>query len=216
MGHQGPASSLLTNDTFLLGMSMNRPRGPARQVRRCVRHTDQPAGLLPEHPWVSPLGVREVYTGDGKSLGEMTRCPWPLTLGRMISAFLPDFFHEQRGLTVKAATGLMFMFGMGCFMGSAAGGILGQWAYNRSRPGAALLMAGSTLLGIIPIYWLVNSPTPIGTPDGGFTPLAGFVALTGGVASFTGPLVRAFVMNGEAADVGNGRGFSTMTEHPAG
>lgn len=44
----------------------------------------------------------------------------------VISAFLTDFLHEQRGMTVAGATALMFVFGLGCFAGNLAGGILGQ------------------------------------------------------------------------------------------
>ncbi len=113
----------------------------------------------------------------------------------VISAFLTDFLHEQRGMTVEGATALMFVFGMGCFAGNLAGGIVGQWVYNRSREGAALLMAGTTALGYIPMAWLINaSPTQIRTSSGGFTLLAAAVAASGGIAAFTGPLVRAFVM----------------------
>lgn len=44
----------------------------------------------------------------------------------VISAFLTDFLHEQRGMSVEGATALMFVFGIGCFAGNLAGGILGQ------------------------------------------------------------------------------------------
>jgi hypothetical protein len=44
----------------------------------------------------------------------------------VISAFLTDFLHEQRGMSVEGATALMFVFGLGCFAGNLAGGILGQ------------------------------------------------------------------------------------------
>lgn len=112
----------------------------------------------------------------------------------MISAFLTDFLHEQRGMTVAGATTLMFVFGLGCFAGNLAGGILGQWVYNRSKEMAAFLMAATTALGFVPMAWLINTPYPISTPSGGFTLVAAIVAFTGGIAAFTGPLVRAFVM----------------------
>lgn len=116
--------------------------------------------------------------------------PWGVT-----SAFLTDFLHEQRGMTVEKATALMFIFGLGCFLGNLAGGVLGQWAYNRSKEGAALLMAASTALGIIPMAWLINAKEDtISTPNGGFTFVAAVVAFSGGIAAFTGPLIRAFVM----------------------
>ena len=97
-------------------------------------------------------------------------------------------------MTVQGATTLMFIFGLGCFAGNLAGGILGQWVYNRSKEGAAFLMAATTALGFLPMAWLINTPTKISTSSGGFTILAAVVAFTGGIAAFTGPLVRAFVM----------------------
>lgn len=44
----------------------------------------------------------------------------------VINAFLTDFLHEQRGMSVAGATALMFIFGLGCFAGNLAGGVLGQ------------------------------------------------------------------------------------------
>jgi hypothetical protein len=69
--------------------------------------------------------------------------------------------------------------------------------YNRSKEGAALLMAATTALGFLPMAWLINaSPSQLraSNGNGGFSLLAGVVACTGGIAAFTGPLVRAFVM----------------------
>lgn len=116
--------------------------------------------------------------------------PWGV-----ISAFLTDYLHEQRGMTVESATSLMFVFGLGCFAGNLAGGILGQWVYNRSKEAAAVLMAATTALGFLPMAWLINANSDtISTPGGGFTLIAAVVAFSGGIAAFTGPLVRAFVM----------------------
>jgi predicted MFS family arabinose efflux permease len=109
---------------------------------------------------------------------------------------LTDYLYQQRGMTVEGATALMFVFGLGCLVGNIGGGVVGQWAYNQRKEFAALLMAFTTLLGFFPLYWLVNTPLEIATPSGGFTPLAGLIAFSGGIAAFTGPLVRAFVMNG--------------------
>jgi len=89
----------------------------------------------------------------------------------------------------------MFVFGLGCFAGNLAGGILGQWVYNRSKEAAAILMAATTALGFLPMAWLINAKSEtISTPGGGFTMIAAVVAFSGGIAAFTGPLVRAFVM----------------------
>lgn len=56
-------------------------------------------------------------------------------------------------------------------------------------------MAATTVIGFVPMAWLINaSPSQISTGNGGFTLLAAVVAFSGGIAAFTGPLVRAFVM----------------------
>lgn len=57
-------------------------------------------------------------------------------------------------------------------------------------------MAATTAIGFIPMAWIINaSPAQISTgTGGGFTLVAGVVAFSGGIAAFTGPLVRAFVM----------------------
>lgn len=56
-------------------------------------------------------------------------------------------------------------------------------------------MAATTAVGFVPMAWLINANTAaISTSNGGFTLVAGVVAFSGGIAAFTGPLVRAFVM----------------------
>ena len=139
------------------------------------------------------MRVPDEPAADGNPLVAVSVNP-QLGLPSVISAFLTDYLHEQRGMTVQGATTIMFIFGLGCFAGNLLGGVLGQWVYNRRKEWAAFLMALSTILGFLPMYWLINTPTVICTPDGGFTLLAGTVALLGGIAAFTGPLVRAFVM----------------------
>lgn len=50
-----------------------------------------------------------------------------------ISAFLTDFLHEQKGMSVEAATSLVFVFGMGCFLGNMAGGCVTSPHCYRAR-----------------------------------------------------------------------------------
>ena len=136
----------------------------------------------------------DVFTIKTNLLAFCQSMPGCLPWG-VISAFLTDYLHEQRGMTVEGATTLMFVFGLGCFAGNLAGGILGQWVYNRSKEAAAILMAATTALGFLPMAWLINAKSEtISTPGGGFTMIAAVVAFSGGIAAFTGPLVRAFVM----------------------
>ena len=67
-------------------------------------------------------------------------------------------------------------------------------------------MASTTALGFVPMAWLINTNSvAISTAKGGFTPLAGAVVFSGGIAGFTSPLVRAFVMQ-----VNNSRNRGTV------
>ena len=119
--------------------------------------------------------------------------PWGV-----ISAFLTDYLHEQRGMTVESATSLMFVFGLGCFAGNLAGGVLGQWVYNRSKEAAAILMAATTALGFLPMAWLINAKSEtISTPGGGFTLIAAVVAFSGGNRCIYGSIGQGVCDAGE-------------------
>lgn len=59
---------------------------------------------------------------------------------KVISVYLNDFLHVQRGMTVKQATLVVTMFGMASTFGQLAGAKIGQHLYNRSPKLQTLLM----------------------------------------------------------------------------
>ncbi len=54
------------------------------------------------------------------------------------------------------ATALILLFGVGNGIGVIGGALLGQSLYNRRKEYMALLMAVCVLLGIGPLFYLVN------------------------------------------------------------
>jgi predicted MFS family arabinose efflux permease len=99
--------------------------------------------------------------------------------------FLNDYFSADRGLTVAEATLALALFGAGGLLGQVGGGMLGQYLYNRDKRLQCVLMGGSTALSVLPMLYLLNSPSP---GDAAFylvTVISGFVV------SVNGPNVRA-------------------------
>ena len=90
--------------------------------------------------------------------------------------YLNDFLSEDRGFTVEQATAIVTCFGVGGLFGQLAGGWIGQKLYVRKKWYQPLLMGGSTMLSVIPLLVLINSP-------GGSDALIwlSFVAFTAGV-----------------------------------
>ena len=103
----------------------------------------------------------------------------------MIYTFLNDYFSDARGLSVSQATLTLTIFGVGGLVGQFYGGSWGQRLYNQSPKLQCVLMGGSTILGILPMLYLLNTTD---YNPGGFY----FMALIAGLlVSITGPNVRA-------------------------
>jgi len=83
--------------------------------------------------------------------GFVVSVPWGI-----IFCFLNDYLSQERGLSVEAATTLVAVFGLGCAVGSIGGGYLGQVTSAVDRRLMPVFMAGSTLLGILPMLALIN------------------------------------------------------------
>lgn len=90
--------------------------------------------------------------------------------------YLNDFLSEDRGFTVEQATAIVTCFGIGGLFGQLLGGWTGQKLYTRQKWYQPLLMGGSTMLSVVPLLVLINSP-------GGSDALIwlSFVAFTAGV-----------------------------------
>ena len=80
--------------------------------------------------------------------------PWGI-----IFAFMTDYLHTDRGATIMQATSIIIAWNLGqLLIGQSLGGLLGQFMYNRSKPSLCWLMGITTMLGSIPMLYLINSP----------------------------------------------------------
>ena len=105
--------------------------------------------------------------------GFFSSIPWGI-----IFVFLNDYLSQERGLSVPAATYLVFLFGIGCAVGGVLGGYWGQLAQDRDRRYLPLFMAATTILGVLPFLGLLNVriPRAHGTLGILFAVGSGFVA----------------------------------------
>ena len=109
--------------------------------------------------------------------------PWGI-----LGSFMNDYLSADRGATVMEATAVVVMFSVGDFIGKVVGGMLGQYLYNRSKKSVCLLMGGTTMLGTLPLVYLLNAPFQL-------TPFC-FISLVGGTcAAVTGGNIKAIVLN---------------------
>ncbi len=114
--------------------------------------------------------------------------------------YLNDFYSQDKGYTIEVATLIVMVIGGAAILGSFAGGILGNRLFNIKAKYLPLLCGSSTLLGIIPMAFLLNYPSQIGVAEPGVAgPLAlGFV--TGFTVSVTSPNVKAMLLNVNAPE----------------
>jgi sugar phosphate permease len=100
----------------------------------------------------------------------------------MIYVFLNDYFSNDRGMSIEAATGVLTAFAVGGLFGQLFGGWIGQRLYNKDPRYQVLLMGITTLLAIIPMLYLINGEVSI---------TFYFVAFVGGfIVNINGPNVR--------------------------
>ncbi|GLC48102.1 hypothetical protein PLESTB_000715300 [Pleodorina starrii] len=112
--------------------------------------------------------------------------PWGMVL-----TYFNDFLAQQKGFTVQAATGVLLFFGGGGALGVIGGGAGGQWLYNKRKEYQALLAGGCVLLGIAPLYVLINADLQ----RLGLGATCFLAALGGAVASVAGPNLRSVMLN---------------------
>ena len=102
----------------------------------------------------------------------------------MIYVFLNDYFSEDRGLSIAAATAALTCFGVGGLVGQFVGGWIGQWLYNWDPRYQCVLMGSTTILSVFPMLYLLN------TPDAGSWGFYIVSLLAGFLVSMNGPNVR--------------------------
>ena len=84
--------------------------------------------------------------------GFFSSLPWGI-----LFVFLNDYLSQEKGFSVREATYLVLLFGIGCAMGGILGGYAGQWAIHRHSSYLPLFMALTTFLGIFPFLILLNA-----------------------------------------------------------
>ncbi|KAI3438564.1 hypothetical protein D9Q98_000991 [Chlorella vulgaris] len=108
----------------------------------------------------------------------------------MILVFLNDFLAQNKGLSVQQSTFVLLVLGVGGGIGVVGGGWLGQWLYNRWKWSMSLFIGSATVVGTLPLAYLVNADVAA------HPPLTLFMALMAGLLSGTvGPNMRAMILN---------------------
>ncbi|MGL4369793.1 MAG: MFS transporter [Spirochaetota bacterium] len=111
--------------------------------------------------------------------------------------YLNDFFAQEKGFTVEMATLIVMAFGASAILGGFFGGLIGNWVYNKKPYLVPVLCGVTTIIGCIPVYFLVAFP-PQQNPSALIPVLLGLIA--GFVVTITGPNVRLMLMNVNAPE----------------
>lgn len=112
----------------------------------------------------------------------------------MVYTFLNDYFSNDRGLSIFESTLALTVFGIGGIIGQLLGGMWGQHLYNKDRKSQCFLMGFSTILGVCPMLYIINGPTP------GSWFFYCMCAAAGVLANATGPNVRCTLQNVSAPE----------------
>jgi len=91
-------------------------------------------------------------------------------------------------MTVQTATIAVTLFGIGGLFGQLTGGWTGQIIYNKEKKYLSYLMGASTLIGILPMIYVINAKA--GTVDFYIA-----IIMSGFLVSVTGPNVRSILQN---------------------
>lgn len=113
--------------------------------------------------------------------------------------YLNDFFAQDKGYTVEAATAIVLAIGAAAIVGSFIGGLAGNWLYNRNPRSLPLLCGITTIAAVIPTAVLINYPAQAAGASDILGPVA-FGGLAGFLATVTAPNVRAMLLNVNAPE----------------
>lgn len=112
--------------------------------------------------------------------------PWAV-----VFVYMNDFLAQERGLPMEHATLVVTMFGLGAALGGVGGGILGQYLYNKRRELLPLYMGGCTILGVLPMRYLLTTSF---TPEARLDPLS-VTFMAGALVNVAGNNIRALLLN---------------------
>jgi predicted MFS family arabinose efflux permease len=157
-----------------------------------------------ELSWDKMIGLLAIKT-NLYAIGQgLPGClPWGMLL-----TFLNDYLAQEKGLAISSATSLVLGIGVGGAFGVIGGGIIGQYLYNRSPRIMPIFIGCCTLLGVLPMWYLVKGEVRA------HYGLAFLCSLFAGMLSSTvGPNVRAMIMNvNEPETRGVALAFQTMLD----
>lgn len=136
--------------------------------------------------WDKIIGIASIKT-NVYAIGQgLPGClPWGMLL-----TFLNDYLAQEKGLAVSSATSLVLGIGVGGALGVIGGGIIGQYLYNRSPRLMPLFIGSCTILGTLPMWYLIK-----GAIRAHYGLAFGCSLLAGLLSSTVGPNVRAMIMN---------------------
>ncbi|PRW58958.1 MFS family transporter: sugar [Chlorella sorokiniana] len=108
----------------------------------------------------------------------------------MILTYLNDYLSQNKGLSIQTATLVLLILGIGGAVGVLGGGWVGQWCYNRRKWSMPVFIGVCTVLGTLPMLWLVNA-------DVAAVPALTvmFAFLSGALSGTVGPNMRAMMLN---------------------
>ncbi len=135
--------------------------------------------------------VANIFKTPSAVFGYLQGIPGCLPWG-LIYAFLNDFYSDDRGLSVKKATLILTVFGVGCLLGQLVGGVVGQKLYNMREIYQPILCCVTTSAGVLPMYYLLNI-TNFSANNWGFVMFISF--FTGVLVSVTGPNIKVIMQN---------------------
>ena len=118
-------------------------RGGGGEGGRVARKLDWGAFVAMLHIRSNILLILQAFPGT---------IPWGV-----LFAYLNDFLSQEKGLPVEQATLLVSLFGVGSAVGGIGGGLVGQYTYKRNKRLLPVVMALSTILGVLPMLVLINS-----------------------------------------------------------
>jgi predicted MFS family arabinose efflux permease len=77
--------------------------------------------------------------------------PWGVIL-----VFLNDYLSQDKGLTVKQATFIVLLFGIGAAVGGLVGGVSGQRVYNRDTRLLPIFIGLCQIVAVFPMCYMIN------------------------------------------------------------
>ncbi len=135
---------------------------------------------------------RELFRNKTNLLVFLQGIPGTVPWG-VFFVYLNDFYAQEKGFSVEAATLIVMVIGAGAIFGGFLGGLIGNRLYNWKPVALPVLCGATTLAGIVPMAVLLNYPPH--TPGGSVMGPVIVGLCTGFIVTITGPNVKAMLLN---------------------